>query len=246
MPHQWLRHAANYYEEVEVDHRAKDPALRALKKAIRLQPDRVQCRAMRKALPSCLGWDQFVEAWKPGDLILTSRQKMRNRALELLFQRHKDQFPDSLVPLLYRPQDTRKQNIMVTTPGPILLDGRPDQEELVFNDVVEVHPKYAQEVMDGIWGQDWALGYAMTVHSSQGLTIHDPQKVWIIDDFLQWSNMAYLAVSRVEYMRQLARVACPPEEGSEVRQLTVQQLRKTIQRKLVAYKRLDQSQGAQV
>ncbi|MEW8689334.1 MAG: hypothetical protein AB2556_26220, partial [Candidatus Thiodiazotropha sp.] len=45
--------------------------------------------------------------------------------------------------------------------------------------------------------------------------IADPQKVWIIDDFLQWSNIAYLAVSRVEYMHQLERVVCPPEEGSE-------------------------------
>ena len=83
---------------------------------------------------------------------------------------------------------------------------------------------------------------AITVHSSQGLTVADPQKVWIIDDFLQWSNLAYLAVSRVEYMHQLERVVCPPEEGSEgARTLTEQQLRKAIQRKLVTYKRQDQA-----
>ena len=59
-----------------------------------------------------------------------------------------------------------------------------------------------------------------------GLTIADPQKVWIIDDFLQWSNLAYLAVSRVEYLSQLERVVCPPEEGSEgARTPTEQQLR---------------------
>ncbi|MEW8688944.1 MAG: hypothetical protein AB2556_24255 [Candidatus Thiodiazotropha sp.] len=74
---------------------------------------------------------------------------------------------------------------MVTIPG------RPEQEELVLNDTIEVPIKYAQEVLDRIWGRDWALGYAMTVHASQGLTIHDPKKVWIIDDFLQWSNLAY-------------------------------------------------------
>ena len=62
MPHDWLREHANYYEEVEVDHRAKDPLLKAFKKDIRLQPDRVRCRAMRKALPGCLGWECFVEA----------------------------------------------------------------------------------------------------------------------------------------------------------------------------------------
>ncbi|MEW8689410.1 MAG: hypothetical protein AB2556_26600 [Candidatus Thiodiazotropha sp.] len=82
---------------------------------------------------------------------------------------------------------------MVTIPG------GPNQEELVLNDVVAVPLKYALEVLGGKWGSDWALVYAITVHSSQGLTIANPQKVWIIDDYLQWSNLAYLAVSRVEY-----------------------------------------------
>jgi len=36
MPHDWLKQRANYYEEVEIDHRAKDPALKVLKKLIRL------------------------------------------------------------------------------------------------------------------------------------------------------------------------------------------------------------------
>ena len=123
---------------------------------------------------------------------------------------------------------------MVTIPGPLLGD-RPDQQELVLNDVVEVPLKYARQVLDGKWGSDWALGYALTVHSSQGLTVVEPQKVWIIHDYLQWSNLSYLAVSRVEYMHQLERVVCPPEEGSEgACTLTEQQLRKVIQRKLVA------------
>ncbi|MEW8687330.1 MAG: hypothetical protein AB2556_16080 [Candidatus Thiodiazotropha sp.] len=133
---------------------------------------------------------------------------------------------------------------MVTIPGPLELNGRPDQQELVLNDVVEVPLQNAREVLDGKWGQDWALGYAITVHSSQGLTIADPQKVWIIDDFLQWSNLAYLAVSRVEYMHQLERVVCPPEEGSEgARTLTEQQLCKAIAKKLVAYRQQDQAKG---
>ena len=148
-----------------------------------------------------------MEAWKPCDLILISRQKVRDRAQRLLFERHEEYFLDTSVPLLYRPKDTRRQNIMVTITGP-LLDGRPDQQELVLNDVVEVPLKYAREVLDGKSGQDWALGYALTVHLSQGLTVADPQKVWIIDDFLQWSNLAYPAVSRVEYLSQLERVVC--------------------------------------
>ena len=82
------------------------------------------------------------------------------------------------------------------------------------------------------------------VHSSQGLTMEDTQKVWIIDDYLQWSNFAYLAMSWVEYMHQLERVVCPLEEGSEVRPaVTEQQLRKAIAKKLVAYRRQDQAKG---
>ncbi|MEW8688796.1 MAG: hypothetical protein AB2556_23510, partial [Candidatus Thiodiazotropha sp.] len=134
---------------------------------------------------------------------------------------------------------------MATVPGPLLLNGRPDQQELVLNDVVEVPLKYAREVLGGKTGSDWALGYAITVHSSQSLTTVDPQKVWIIDDFLRWSNLAYLAVSRVEYMHELERVVCPPEEGSEgaTHTLTEQQLRKAVAKKLVAYKRQDQAKG---
>ena len=77
---------------------------------------------------------------------------------------------------------------------------------------------------------------SITVHSSQGLTIADPQKLWIgiIHDYLQGSNLAYLAASRVEHLSQLERVICPPEAGAGT--LTEQQLRKVILRKLVAYK----------
>ena len=53
-----------------------------------------------------------------------------------------------------------------------------------------------------------------------------------------------IAVSRVEYLSQLERVVCPPEEGSEgACTLTEQQLRKTTIKKLVAYKRQDQAKG---
>ena len=58
------------------------------------------------------------------------------------------------MPLLYRPE-VRRQDIMVTIPGPLLLDGRPDQRDLVLNDV-EVALNYAREVLGGEWGSDWA------------------------------------------------------------------------------------------
>ena len=48
---------------------------------------RVQCQEIRKVLPVCLGWGRFADAWKPCDLILTSRLKVRDRAQKLLFER---------------------------------------------------------------------------------------------------------------------------------------------------------------
>ena len=131
-----------------MDHRTKDPFLKDLKKRIRLQPDKVQCQEIRKALPGCLGWECFVEAWKTCDLILTSRLKVRVRAQKLLFKRHEKYFPNISVPLLYRPKDTRRQNSMITIPGP-LLDDRADLQELALNDVVDVPLKYAWEVLVG-------------------------------------------------------------------------------------------------
>ena len=98
---------------------------------------------------------------------------LRDRTQKLLFERHEEYFPDTSVPLFDRPEDTRRQNIMVTIPGPSP-EGRPNQQELVLNDVVEVPLKYAGEVLGGMWDSDWALGYSITVHSSQGLTIADP------------------------------------------------------------------------
>ena len=61
-----------------------------------------------------------------------------------------------------------------------------------------------------------------------------------------WSNLAYLTISRVEYLSHLERVVCPPEEGSEGGPLIEpdeSSLCKTIIKKLVGYKRQDQAKG---
>ena len=143
-----------------------------------------------------------MEAWRPCDLTLICRVKVGDHAKILLFERYGEYFPDTSEPLLYRRKDTRRQNIIVIIPG-FLLVGRSNQQELVLNNVVEVPLKYACEVFGGKWVSDWTLGYALTDHPSQALTIADPQKVWIIDGNFQWSNLAYLAVSRVEFLHQL-------------------------------------------
>ena len=77
--------------------------------------------------------------------------------------------------------------------------------------------------------------------------------MWIIDDYMQWSNLAYLAVSRVENMDQLTRVVPAPMAQSEgdrapppppaQTQLTEHQLRRVIAKMLVGYKRQDEANG---
>lgn len=228
-PHDWLRQHVDHYEVIELDHRGKEQTLKNLKRAMCLKSDKVQCQEIRKALPGCLGWDRFLKMWSADDLMVAGRTAVRDQAQRILLAKQKLCFPDMTVPLLYHPKDTRCQNIMVAIPG------TNQQEELVLNDEVRVSIEAAEQA---IQTQDWRLGYGMTVHSSQGLTIKDPQKVWIIDDFLQWSNLAYLAVSRVEYLSQLDRVAAPPAEGANssaiVRTPTEHEVRRTIQKKLVA------------
>ena len=129
-----------------------------------------------------------------------------------------------------------------------MIPGTGQAKELVLNDIVEVSIEAAERAVFGGFHlfRDWRLGYSLTVHSSQGLTIKSPQKVWIIDDYLQWSNLVYLAVSRVEYLQQLERVVFPQAKGAEVREpLSDQQLRTKIAKKLAAYKRQDRAKERQ-
>lgn len=243
-PHKWLRHHADYYEEISTDYRSKDVELRALKQRMRLKSDVVQCAEMRASLPGCAGWTEFKSLWSPADLILVTRKAPRDRAQQLLFEHHSEAFPSEPVPLLYRPRDTRRQNGLVTIPGALLEDGHPVQEELVLNDVVEVSVATAREVVGGAW-PDFCLGYAMTIHSSQGLTIESPRRVWIVDDRVAWSSLSYLAVSRVQYLQQLRR-CCPPPVKDKAGSTYAEDpnaVRSIIARKIQGYRRSDASSG---
>ena len=124
----WLQVKTAYYD------REKNGELKTLKKRIRLQPYRVQCQDMCKALPLCLKWDRFVEVWKLSDLILTSLQKVCDWAQALLFQGAK-------VTLLYHLMDRRKQNLEV------IIQGMSEKEELILNDMVLVDMGVADEVI---------------------------------------------------------------------------------------------------
>ena len=118
--------------------------------------------------------------------------------MKKLFLLHKEKFPNEPVPLCYRPKDTRKQNILENIPG------QDEQREIVLNNIVEVDLSVVEDAIAAT-NSPWRLGYASTIHSSQGLTITDTI-LCIIDNDIQWDNLIYLAVTPVRRMSQLRRV----------------------------------------
>ncbi len=215
----------DYYED---DHRAIDEPVKEFKRLIRLQPDKIQCEVMREIIPET-SMNDFWILWKPDDLIIASRKIVRDELQKKLYALQKEKFPALPVPLCYRPADTRQQNIDVEIPSVDTESVR--IQNLVLNDIVLV----AVDVVEIALNMDkspWKLGYAITIHSSQGLTITDT-KVWIVDDRIEWSNLVYLAVSRVRRISQLKRVIVDCVITEEITNSV------DINKKLVSYKQCD-------
>ena len=131
-------------------------------------------------------------------MIVSNRKISRDILVRKLFYIHESKFPNEPVPLCYRPKDTRLQNVLVNIPGK-------EQQKLVLNDIVEVNLSEVRNAINAP-NSPWRLGYATTIHLSQGLTITDTIK-FIIDDFIEWDNLIYMAVSRVRKINELKCVA---------------------------------------
>ena len=71
----------------------------------------------------------------------------------------------------------------------------------MLNDIVLVDISTVEDALRAD-KSPWTLGYITTINSSQGLTISDTI-VWIVDNRIEWSNLVYLAVSRVRRINQL-------------------------------------------
>ena len=130
---------------------------------------------------------------------MASRKIVRDTLQQKLFQLQREKFP----------ADTRLQNIDVDIPG------QSEKQNLVLNDIVTVEVDVVEDALK-MSKSPWTLGYAMTIHSSQGLTISDTV-VWIVDDRIEWSNLVYLAVSRVRKMSQLRRIVLDNSINAELR-----------------------------
>jgi hypothetical protein len=227
-PHEWLKNNVDYYEEIHDDYRAIDEPLKELKRLIRLQPDKIQCEIMREVIPETT-LNDFWTLWKPTDLIVASRKIIRDELQKKLFMLHKEKFSNLPVPLCYRPADTRRQNIDVEIPGESVRI-----QNLVLNDIVLIDINSVESALS-MDKSPWILGYAITIHSSQGLTISDTN-IWIVDDRIEWSNLVYLAVSRVRRITQLHRVIIDYVTTEEI---TNDDAVAVIKKKLASYKQSD-------
>ncbi len=209
MPHDWLKERADYYEEVLTDYRAKCSRLQELKKKMRRQNNRVQSDLFREALPVSEKWEYLEAEWKPSDRILSAHLLSRRIASQKCLELHRAKYLNVPIPLIYRPRDGRKQNCLVLIPG------SSEKKELVKNDIIYLSlytlpNEFLKDMLADKKVIDWELGYAMTIHTSQGMTLKAPQRVWVIDKNLAWDNLIYLAVGRVEYLSQLIQVKAPP------------------------------------
>ncbi|CAG8687539.1 17281_t:CDS:2, partial [Cetraspora pellucida] len=225
MPHNWLKEHADYYEEVLTDYHAKCPKLCELKKAMRRQNNRIQSKLFRGILPTIEKWERLEKEWTLSDRILSAHRLSRRIASQKCLELHRIKYPDLPVPLIYRSRDGRKQNCLVPIPG------SSEKQELVKNDIVYLPlnmlpEKFIKDILSEEKILDWNLGYAMTVHTSQGMMLEAPQRVWVIDEHLAWNNLIYLAVGP----------PLPPEiEEAKNKKAIERSLRPFISGKLIGY-----------
>ncbi|CAG8742992.1 28491_t:CDS:10, partial [Racocetra persica] len=152
MPHNWLKERADYYEKVLTDYRAKYPRLQELKKKMRCQNNRMQ-----------------------SDLF--SHILFQRIASQKCLKIYQVKYPEIPIPLIYRQKDRYKQNCLVQIPS------SSEKKELVKNDIVylplnTLSDKFLKDVLVDKKVIDWELEYAMTIHTSQGMTLKSPQHVW--------------------------------------------------------------------
>ena len=146
---------------------------------------------------------------KLSDRILSAHLLSRRIASQKCLELHQAKYLNVPIPLIYKPKDRRKQNCLVLIPG------SSEKRELVKNDIIYLSldtlpDEFLKDMLADKKVIDWELGYAMTIHTSQGMTLKAPLCVWVIDENLAWDNLIYLAVGRVEYLSQLIRVKTPP------------------------------------
>ena len=145
MPHEWLLKMP-YTEEVNSDYRSKDQ-VRELKRELRGHDDQTQCTIVRKRLRA-RSYQEFLAQWEPKGLVLSSRRAAQSRIQKDLRKVHKERYPNDLMPVTYKPRDTRwqKRDVRVPCTDIILENAVTNDKAWVPEDVVE-----KDHVRTGAW-----------------------------------------------------------------------------------------------
>ena len=92
-PDECLKDYVDYYEEMTTDRISLDEELTTLKANIRCTNNRNQGRKLREAIPKT-SLEEFYNTWKPTDMIVASRKKVRYIIMKKLFYLHGKKFPN--------------------------------------------------------------------------------------------------------------------------------------------------------
>ncbi|RHZ64216.1 hypothetical protein Glove_326g95 [Diversispora epigaea] len=164
--------------------------------------------------------EKYLEKeWTPSDRILSAHRLSQRIASQKCLELHRTKYPDTPIPLIYRPRDGCKQNCLIPIPG------LSEKQELVKNDIIYLSLNMLPETF-----------IADILKEEKN-----------IDWDLAWDNLIYLTIDRIEYLNQLIQIKGPslPLEIVEARNKKAikQFLRVFISEKFVGYINQDKKKG---
>lgn len=201
------------------DRRAKCLKLRALKERMWRSSEEDQLREVASAI-GCKSLEQALEAWHPNShFAVCTNYDGRVTIQDKLLAEHEKRFPDHPVPMRFKPSKAvrarMKPGSLVPVPG--LLIDEAEEVPAVVGTRVWIRPEDALYYLRTEKSPMWVYDGWRTIHSLQGLTIGCPDPAVATEYSLfiymrglgsDWNkNSTFTAVSRVEYLAQLALVS---------------------------------------
>ena len=212
---------ADVHIRFTVDMRSNDnDPIRQLKEDIWHSSNQCQIDTFRERVLST----EFAEAlaeWHPRDLFICSTHKMGAEVQGRLLAEHRRRYPAELAPIRFQPDKSveRKYRAKVRD-GRVPVPGTTRVAPTIKGHIEWV-PLSAVDV-DGL-PPEWKYAGWGTVHVTQGKTVDEPRRLFIMDHkLLTFENAVYTSVSRVRAFGQLRRVLPPPGVGEYLQPVGIQ------------------------